>query len=192
MRASKFLHYRVFVGRYRLIRNPLVSDKRGRRLPPKAEVRCAVATQEMTLMTETVAPVAKPVPRPRSRKPATVSASALALHLGCSRAYVGKLEAGGAIKRRGDGFPLDASWTRYIRFLRTERARSQKHKADTELARAKAETLQLELAQQRRQIVTKTDYDSMIDEFAGIVLTGLVEPSRAGVHRVAILRPAEP
>jgi hypothetical protein len=33
----------------------------------------------MTLMTETVAPVAKPVARPRSRKPAIVTASALAL-----------------------------------------------------------------------------------------------------------------
>jgi hypothetical protein len=31
--------------------------------------------------------VAKPVSRPRSRKPATVSASALALHLDCTRAH---------------------------------------------------------------------------------------------------------
>ena len=38
--------------------------------------------------------VAKPVSRPRSRKPATVSASALALHLDCSRTYIGKLEDG--------------------------------------------------------------------------------------------------
>ena len=33
------------------------------------------------------------VSRPRSAKPATVSASALALHLDCSRIYIGKLEA---------------------------------------------------------------------------------------------------
>jgi hypothetical protein len=51
--------------------------------------------------------VAKPVSRPRSRKPATVSASALALHLDCSRTYIGKLEAEGVIRRHGDGFPLD-------------------------------------------------------------------------------------
>jgi hypothetical protein len=67
----------------------------------------------MTLMTETVAiarpPVAKPVPRPRSRKLATVSASASALHLDCSRTYIGKLEAEGVIQRQGDGFPLDQS-----------------------------------------------------------------------------------
>ena len=64
-------------------------------------------------MTETVSSdgssVAKPIPRPRSTKSATVSASALALHLDCSRTYVGKLEAEGVIQRQGDGFPLDAS-----------------------------------------------------------------------------------
>ena len=54
-------------------------------------------------MTETVGTdrpsVAKPVSRPRSAKPATVSASALALHLDCSRTYIGKLEAEGVIQR---------------------------------------------------------------------------------------------
>src|SRR5262245_32929277 len=37
----------------------------------------------------------------------TVSASALAHHLDCSRAYIGKLEAEGVIRRQSDGFPLD-------------------------------------------------------------------------------------
>ena len=66
-------------------------------------------------MTETVAspPCAKSVPRPRSRKPATVSASVLALHLDCSRTYIGKLEAEGVIQRQGDGFPLDQSRIAY-------------------------------------------------------------------------------
>ena len=77
------------------------------------------------MMTETVTidrpPVAKSVSRPRSRKPATVSASALALHLDCSRTYIGKLEAEGVIQRRGDGFPLDQSRVAYLRYLRRER-----------------------------------------------------------------------
>ena len=38
---------------------------------------------------------------------ATVSATALAQHLDCSRAYIGKLEAEGVIQRQGDFFPLD-------------------------------------------------------------------------------------
>ena len=46
--------------------------------------------------------VAKPVSGPRSRKPATVSASALALHLDCSRTYIAMLEAEGVIQRQGD------------------------------------------------------------------------------------------
>ena len=74
--------------------------------------------------------VAKPVSRPRSAKPATVSASALALHLDCSRTYIGELEAEGAIRRQGDGFPLDQSRTAYLRYLRREHRRSPKTEAD--------------------------------------------------------------
>ena len=53
--------------------------------------------------------VAKPASRLLSQKPVSVSASALAQHLDCSRAYICKLEAEGVIQRQGDGFPLDQS-----------------------------------------------------------------------------------
>ncbi|MGV7218852.1 hypothetical protein [Bradyrhizobium sp. UFLA05-112] len=70
-------------------------------------------------MTETVTNDRPPVAsRPRPRKPATVSASALAVHLDCSRTYVGKLEAEGVIQRQGDGFLLDQSRVAYLRYLR--------------------------------------------------------------------------
>ena len=46
---------------------------------------------------------------PVAKVAATVSASALAIHLDCSRIYIGKLEAEGVIQRQGDGFPLDQS-----------------------------------------------------------------------------------
>jgi len=50
--------------------------------------RDAAATNTMTETVTIDRPsVAKPVSPPRSRKPATVSASALALHLDCSRTY---------------------------------------------------------------------------------------------------------
>jgi len=45
--------------------------------------------------------------RRRSVKRATVSASALALHLDCSRTYIGKLEAEGVLHRAPDGSGLD-------------------------------------------------------------------------------------
>ena len=86
-------------------------------------------------MTETVAPVAKPVPRPRSTKPATVSASALAVHLDCSRAYIGKLEAEGVIQRQGDGFLLDQSRVAYVRYLRLAEADADHVKVKTEMLR---------------------------------------------------------
>jgi hypothetical protein len=75
-------------------------------------------------MIETVAPVSTPVPRPRSRKPSTVSAPALALHLDCSRTYISRLEAEGVIQRQGDGFPLDRSRVDYLRYLRRKRRQS--------------------------------------------------------------------
>jgi hypothetical protein len=49
----------------------------------------------------------------QSRKPSTVSASAPAQDLDCSRAHIGKLEAEGVIQRQRDGFPLDQSRVAY-------------------------------------------------------------------------------
>jgi hypothetical protein len=102
-------------------------------------------------MTETVGidrpPVAKPVSRPRSRKPVTVSAAALALKLDCSRTYIGKLEAEGVIQRQGDGFPLDR--VAYLRYLRRERRQSPRSEADADHVKVKTEMLQLRLIEAR-------------------------------------------
>ena len=65
--------------------------------------------------------VAKPVSRRRSAKPATVGASALALHLDCSRTYIGKLEAEGRDPAARQRLPLDQSRVAYLRYLRRER-----------------------------------------------------------------------
>ena len=88
----------------------------------------------ITLTTETVAspPFAKPVSRPRSAKPATVSASALALHLDCSRTYIAKLEAEGVIQRQGHGFSLDQSRVAFLRYLRRERRQSPRSETDAD------------------------------------------------------------
>src|SRR6476661_9983033 len=78
-------------------------------------------------------PVANPALR--SSKPATVSISALALYLDCSRTYIGKLEAEGVIQRQGDGFALDRSRVAYPRYLRRERRQSPRAEADAEHAK---------------------------------------------------------
>ena len=76
--------------------------------------------------------LAKPVSRPRSRKPATVSASAVALHLDCSRTYIGKLEAEGVIQRHSDGFSLDQNRVAYLRYSRRARRQSTRSAAASE------------------------------------------------------------
>ena len=129
-------------------------------------------------MTETV-PIDRPpaaratVSRPRSRKPATVSASALARHLDCSRTYIGKLEAEGIVQRQGDGFPLDQSRVSYLRYLRRERQQSPRTQADADHVKAKTEVLQLKLMQARNELVRRADVDALVDGIAGTVLTHL-------------------
>ena len=124
-------------------------------------------------MTETVASVAKPVSRPRPKKPATVSASALALHLDCSHTYVGKLEAEGVIQRQRDGFPLDQSRVAYLRYLRRERRQSPRAAADAEHVAAKAELLRIRIAEKQNQLVERDKVNELIDGIAGVTLTAL-------------------
>ena len=105
--------------------------------------------------------------------PATVSASALALHLDCSRTYIGKLEAEGVIQRQGDGFPLDQSRVGYLRYLRRERQASPRTEADAAHIAAKTEMLQLRLMEKRRELVRRDEVDALIDDIAGVTLTAL-------------------
>src|SRR5262245_34277913 len=133
-------------------------------MPPEVEneVSCHEATGTKTM-------------RPPSSTPASVSASALALHLDCSRAYVGKLEAEGVIQRQGDDFPLDQSRVAYLRYLRRERRQSGRSEADADHVRAKTEMLPLRLMEKRRELVRRADVDELIDTLAGVVLTHLGE-----------------
>jgi hypothetical protein len=126
-------------------------------MPLIAEVSHPAATQGTNRMTETAAidgpSIAKPVSRRRSAKPATVSASALALHLDCTRTYIGKLEAERVIKRQVDGFPLDQNRVAYLRYARRERRQSPRGEADADHVQVKTEMLQLRLMQARRELV---------------------------------------
>ena len=126
-------------------------------------------------MAETVAndrpPAARAaVSRRRSAKPATFSASALALHLDCSRTYIGKLEAEGVIQRQGDGFQLDQCRVAYLRYLRRERQQSPRAGADADHVKVKTEMLQLRLMQARRELVSREAHEAMIDQMAGLVV----------------------
>jgi hypothetical protein len=135
--------------------------------------RDATGTSTMTDVSSDGSSVAKPVSRRRSTKPATVSASALALHLDCSRTYIGKLEAEGVIQRQGDGFPLDQSRVAYLRYLRRERRQSPRSEADADHIKVKTEMLQLRLMEKKRELVRQEDVDELIDGIAGVTLTAL-------------------
>jgi hypothetical protein len=113
-------------------------------------------------MLETVAIDGPPV----AKRAATVSASALALHLDCSRSYIGKLEAEGVIQRQGDGFPLDQSRVAYLRYLRRERRQSPRSEADADHVK-----VQLRLMEKKRELVRQDDVNELIDQIAGVTLT---------------------
>jgi hypothetical protein len=115
-------------------------------------------------MPETVAVDRLPV----AKGAATVSASALALHLDCTRTYIGKLEAEGVVQRQGDGFLLDQSRVAYLRYLRHERRQSPRSEADAAHAMAKAELLRIRIEEKKRTLVRREDVDALIDELAGI------------------------
>src|SRR6476660_2899660 len=104
---------------------------------------------------------------------ATVSASALAQHLDCSRTYIGKLEAEGVIQRQGGGFPLDQSRIAYLRHLRRERQQSPRSEADADHVKVKTEMLQLRLMEKKRELVRRDDMNALPDELAGVLLTHL-------------------
>jgi hypothetical protein len=110
---------------------------------------------------------------PVTKGSATVSASALALHLDCSRTYVGKLEAEGVIQRQGGGFPLDLSRAAYLRHLRRERQQSPRSQADAAHVAVKTEMLQLRFMEKKRELVRRADVDELIDGIAGVLLTHL-------------------
>lgn len=133
-------------------------------------------------------PPVKPVSRRRSAKPATVSTSALARHLDCSRTYIGKLEAEGVIQRQGDGFPLDQSRVAYLRYLRRERRQSPRSEADADHVKVKTEMLQLRLMEKKRELVRRADVDALIDGICGVTRPHYRACLR-GARRVAILRP---
>jgi hypothetical protein len=120
-------------------------------------------------MTETAID-SPPIASPRS---VTVSASALALHLDCSRTYISKLEAECVIQRQGDGFPLDLSRVAYLRYLRRERRQSPRTEADADHLKVKTELLQLRLMEKKHELVRRADVDELIDGIAGVTLTAL-------------------
>ena len=150
-------------------------------------------------MTETITidcpPVAgaKPAKLNERREKATVSASALAVHLDCVRQYIGKLEAEGVFHRAPDGsFLLDASRLAYIRRLRRERKQSPRSEADADFQRAKAELIRLRIAEKQRALIPLAEAIETTDKIIGIVLVHMGSmPARIAGQDLAARRKIE-
>ena len=109
--------------------------------------------------------------RNRVRVNGIVSASTLAVHFGCTRENIARLEREGIIDRLADGYDRDASRLKYIRHLR--KPRSARTEADAGHIAAKTAMLEIKIAQQRRELVRREDCDQLIDQIIGVLLTGL-------------------
>ena len=70
-------------------------------------------------------------------------------------------------------FDMDDARTRYLRWLRDPERRSARTQADAEHVKAKTEMLQLKLAEKRRELVSQSDVDALIDELVGVTLTAM-------------------
>jgi len=91
-------------------------------------------------------PETVPVDGPPVAKGATASASARVLHFDSSRAYIGKIETEGVIRRQADGFQLAQSRVANLRSLRRERRQSPLSEADADDGKAETALLRLRIA----------------------------------------------
>ena len=127
-----------------------------------------------TAMTEGVATDDRPKRRnSAARDPVLVNASAMAVHLGCTRQYIAKPAAEGIIEKRGDGYDQDQCRLRYLTHLRSEHRRSPRAAADAEHAAAKAALLRLRIAEKKRELMPTSEHNAFVDELAGLLLTKL-------------------
>jgi DNA-binding GntR family transcriptional regulator len=108
-----------------------------------------------------------------------VSAVALAAHLDCSRTFIQRLEAAGAIDRLpGGGYNLDACRTNYIRHLRRERTQSPKNAAEQAFLREKTKALEIRNAQRLGELFPREAALAVIDDFVAAATTELLSLAR--------------
>jgi hypothetical protein len=117
----------------------------------------------------------------------------MAAHLDLDRAYLTKLVSQGVLAQRPDGkFDLDDNRRRYIRFLREERKRSPKSEADSAFTQAKAELLQIRVAERKKELMLASECYELQDELFGLFMTALSSlPAKIGGRDLAERRKVE-
>ena len=122
-----------------------------------------------------------------------VSAVRMAAHLNMDRAYLSKLVSQGALTQRADGkFPIHENRRAYIEFLREARKRSPKSEANSAFTQAKAELLQIEIAERKKELMMASECYGMLDEVHGLFMTHLSSlPAKIGGRDLAMRRTVE-
>src|SRR5262245_41230190 len=113
--------------------------------------------------------------RERRQQVATVTASALAAHLGLTRQRIATLaDVEHVIERLPDGrFDQNACRLRYLNWLRDPARRSARSAADADFVRAKTQLLELRVGERRGALIPRERVDATIDALAAIVTTHL-------------------
>ena len=103
-----------------------------------------------------------------------VTATAMAEHLFLDRSYLARLQAQGAIEKRGDGkYDLAATRRAYITYLREERKRSPRTEADVSYQTARADLIRLRILERQKQLIPAEVHDAFVEDLTGLVLAGL-------------------
>ena len=125
--------------------------------------------------------------------PRPASAVKMAAHLCFDRAYLATLVSQGVLKQRPDGkFPIDDNRRAYLEFLREARKRSPKSEADSAFTQAKAELLQIRIAERKKELMMASECYEMLDEVHGLFMTHLSAlPAKIGGRDLAMRRTVE-
>ncbi|MGY3605135.1 MULTISPECIES: hypothetical protein [unclassified Bradyrhizobium] len=110
----------------------------------------------------------------KSKSAKSVSVSEMARHLDLSRARILQLADAGTLQREvGGTFDLEACRLAYIRALRSARPPSTKSEAETALMMARAQKVQIEIAEKKKELIHINDMLDFVDALAGIMLPAL-------------------
>jgi phage terminase Nu1 subunit (DNA packaging protein) len=106
----------------------------------------------------------------KTKKPETVTATAMAALLQIDRALVGRMAADGILPRGADGrFDPIAAMSAYIKHLRTKARERSQSAAHSILQEARAEEIRLRTAERLRELIEMTDALAAIDSTFGTI-----------------------
>jgi hypothetical protein len=114
-------------------------------------------------------------PARHGRERPTVTATQLGAHLGLTRQRIGSLaDTDHVIERLPDGrFDQDVCRLAYLKWLRDPARRSARSEADADFQRAKAELIQIRIAEKKKVLMLASEHEAFVEEMVGLFLSRL-------------------